>query len=78
MIGHNANSETSHGAIARGARLSLLEGGTELFLQSDQGASEKEFNSPLARPIGLILARRRLSDSVLGFRTPLSVRIMAS
>ena len=58
MIGHNANSETSHEAIARGGRLSLLEGGTELFLQSDQGATEKELNSPRARPIALILARR--------------------
>src|SRR2546425_3906787 len=74
MIGHNANSETSHGAIARGARLSLLEGGTELFLQSDQGATEKELNSPHARPIGPIRARRRGQRVRLGHRTPPSVR----
>src|SRR2546426_3321903 len=70
MIGHDANSETSHGAIARGARLSMLEGGTELFLQSDQGASEKELNSPHARPIGPILARRCGQRFRLGLRTP--------
>ena len=67
MIGHDANSETSHGAIARGARLSMLEGGTELFLQSDQGATRKELNSPHARPIGLILARG--CDSGFGLAT---------
>src|SRR2546428_1334044 len=78
MIGYNANSETSHGATARGGRLSLLEGGTELFLQSDQAATEKELNSPHARPIGPIRARRRGQRVRLGHRTPPSVRIMSS
>ncbi len=74
MIGHNANSEISHGAITRGARLSLLQGGTELFLQSDQGATEKELNSPQTRPIGLILALRCEQRVRLGHRMPPSVR----
>src|SRR2546422_2180603 len=57
------------GSVFRVSTISQATG-IELFLQAYQGASEKEFNSPHARPIGPILARRRSADLALGRRTP--------
>src|SRR5437867_93877 len=54
------------GGVTRGLRPSRLEGGTEFFLQSDQGATEKELNSPRARPIRAI----RATDAGTGFGFP--------